>query len=315
MYFAKHETFHMRDGWLYKGLKAVTDDPRIFLRRDAPERLGLGKNMVRALRFWVQATELTVEEFSDRKRVQTLTPFGNYVLACDPYQELDGTLWLLHHHLMCSRELATTWYWFFNHYIPMNFTYRDFEERLDQWINTQAEDGKKVAKSSLRKDFDCLVRTYLPSQKDVSPEDLMESPLASLGLLSTFTERDERDKRVRVYRLETGLPQNIPPLVLLYVLLNRQEIERPDASQVNLHMVLNEPMNVGRTFSIGMLALEELLMRLEDDYPKLHVQLIRTGGLDQLTLPKVSSEEVLREFYEKQTVTEEVQVWSRPLSL
>ena len=58
MRFARHETFHLREGWLTKGLRKVIAEglPDIFLRKDAIEHLGIGSNMVRSLRFWMQAT-------------------------------------------------------------------------------------------------------------------------------------------------------------------------------------------------------------------------------------------------------------------
>ena len=50
--FARHETFHPRYGWFRKAYVAATRDPHVFTSEDAPVRLGVGKNMVRAIRFW-----------------------------------------------------------------------------------------------------------------------------------------------------------------------------------------------------------------------------------------------------------------------
>jgi len=309
MPFAKHESFYIRDGWLFKGLKAVNDHPEIFVSSDAPERLGLGKNMVRALRFWLQASGLTEERWNNRTRVQYLTPLGNLIWNRDPYFELDGTLWLIHHQLISSWAFATTWYWFFNHYAPTNFTRQEFIERLSQWniMQRQDEEREVVAEGSLKKDFDCLVHTYLADRESriKSPEDQIVSPLTVLGLLADFKEKDEdNDKFIRRYRFQSGSVTTIPPLIFLYILWNRQEIERPEASQVSLSVALREPMNAGRTFNIGMRAFEDLAVRLEDTNPHWAVRLTRTGGLDQLTLPRVSSREILEEFYEQQTAME-----------
>src|SRR5436190_104551 len=104
MPFAKHESFYIREGWLFKGLRAVMGDPAIFVANDASERLGLGKNMVRALRFWMQATGLTKE--NNRTRTQSLTSLGELILRHDQYLELDGTLWLIHHQLTSSQNFA-----------------------------------------------------------------------------------------------------------------------------------------------------------------------------------------------------------------
>ena len=87
--------------------------PTIFLDKDAPERLGIGRNMVRALRFWMQATSLAEEVKKQSKTVQRLTPFGRLVWENDPYLEDDTTLWLIHHQLVSNLDQATTWFWFF----------------------------------------------------------------------------------------------------------------------------------------------------------------------------------------------------------
>ncbi len=315
MPFAKHETFHIRDGWLYKGISTVEQYPNIFHDDGAPEILGLGKNMVRALRFWLQATGLTEEVFEDRRRIQRLTAFGELVKQYDPYQELDGTLWILHYHLMMRPEFTTTWYWFFNSYAPTMFTYYDFVERISVWINIQPDITRKVAASSLRKDFDCLIRTYLPKQRDSSPEDVLECPLTSLGLISGFVQIDEETrKKERFYRLENGASDHIHPLLILYVLLRAQEMNA-GAQQIGLQAALRNTANVGRTFNLRSTQLEDLLSALNDQYPDWRVSLTRTGGLDQLTLPVIPAEEVLTTYYEEQAVTnKEMQVWSRPLN-
>src|SRR5438105_15368193 len=117
MAFAKHETFYVREGWLFKGMAAIKKaeeaghPPTIFLDPDAPERLGIGQNMVKALRFWMQATGLTEEQLEDRQRTQHLTIFGSRVWDYDRYLEDDATLWLMHYHLVCNEAFATTWYW------------------------------------------------------------------------------------------------------------------------------------------------------------------------------------------------------------
>lgn len=303
MYFAKHETFHIRDGWLYKGLRAIQENPNIFLSDDAPEQLGLGNNMVRALRFWLQATGLSNEEWSNRTKEQFPTKFGELVLDCDPYLELDGTLWLVHYHLVSSRELATSWYWFFNHYAPVDFTRAEFVERLSQWISVQDEDeiNRKISERSLQKDFDCLVRTYLPSRRDRSPEDQLECPLSTLELIASSKDYDEvMGKHVYRYRLLPADSKTISPLIFLYILLDRQRKARADADQVNLNVALREAKNVGRVFNIGMRAFEELLTKLENGYPEWRIHLTRTGGLDQLTLPSENADTVLETYYEEQ---------------
>jgi hypothetical protein len=63
MKFRGHETFFIRKGWLYKGLKNVKDCPTVFTDKDINpmDVLGIGANMVKSLRYWMQAVKLTKE--------------------------------------------------------------------------------------------------------------------------------------------------------------------------------------------------------------------------------------------------------------
>jgi hypothetical protein len=294
MPFAKHETFHIREGWLFKGMNAIEEDPHIFLAEDASERLGLGKNMVRALRFWMTATGLTEEYQEDRHTNQRPTePFGQLVWESDPYLEEDGTLWLLHYHLIRDANNATAWYWFFSHFSQPVFDQRSFVDTLQSWVISV--EGRSISENSLKRDFDCLVRTYLPDRRSRTPEDLIESPLAQLGLMA-----EANGGQVRRYRLLRPSPAHIDPLILLHILLDRQEHSRAGTRQVGLGDVLREPANVGRVFNIGTSGLSEVITRLNDEYPSHSVHLRRTAGLDQLTLPGTAADEILSLYYERQ---------------
>ena len=292
MPFAKHETFHIREGWLFKGMDAVRRDSTIFLARNASERLGLGKNMVRALRFWMTATGLTEEYREDRRTHQRLTvPFGQLVWEHDRYLEEEGTLWLIHYHLVRDQGGATAWYWFFNHFSQPIFDQHSFVRVFQSWVI--GTEGKPVSENSLKRDFDCLIHTYLPSRREHSPEDLLECPLAQLGLLA---ETD--NGQARRYRLRRLDPTRIHPLVLLYVLLRWQQRNQLEARQVGLAQVLREPVNAGRVFNLSTAGLSNGLTRLGDEYLDLAVRLTRTAGLDQLTLPRAMPDQVLTRYYE-----------------
>ena len=100
--FARHETFYPRSGWFRKAYWCAAGDHYVFSRSNAPVVIGVGKNMVRSIRFWGLAAKLLVEDPDSRNRrspglVLTLTGkalFGK--MGWDPYMEDPGTLWLLH---------------------------------------------------------------------------------------------------------------------------------------------------------------------------------------------------------------------------
>jgi hypothetical protein len=289
MPYAKHESFHIREGWLPKGLTAVQHDPRALRREEAPIRLGLGRNMIRALRFWLLATGLTEQDWEGHL-VQVLTPFGSLVSKYDYYLEDEGTLWLIHYHLACSEDGATAWYWFFNHFAYASFEKELFIEELGQWALNQ-EDREPIARRTLERDFRVLVRTYLPSKRKRSPEDRMESPLTELGLLAATD--DER------YRKVHPATAHLHPLVVLYVLLQQAPGKARMEHNIGLTQALREPMSVGRVFNLGTAGLMEILNRLSVQYPSYRVSLARTAGLDRLNLPSVEPLVVLENYYEE----------------
>ena len=98
MKFRAHDTFAIRKGWLHKGMRHVVNTPRISVDKDINpmDEFGIGANMVKALRYWLQATGLT-EENTGNNRNQYISPFGEEVWANDPYLEEDGTLLLIHY--------------------------------------------------------------------------------------------------------------------------------------------------------------------------------------------------------------------------
>src|SRR5690349_1178182 len=87
--FSRHETFHPRFGWLHKAYSALTNPGvghDVFLRENATVTLGVGKNMVNAIRFWSYAFKLTVEYAQD--------PKSRAFVACPTWE----ARWLLDEH-------------------------------------------------------------------------------------------------------------------------------------------------------------------------------------------------------------------------
>ena len=94
MKFRAHDTFFIRKGWLSKGMKAVHSKPDVFVAKDENpmDVLGIGSNMVKSLRYWLVATNLTEEALQNKHRVQKFTGFGNQVFKNDLYGGVRNTL-------------------------------------------------------------------------------------------------------------------------------------------------------------------------------------------------------------------------------
>lgn len=90
MKFRAHDTFFIRKGWLSKGMKAVHSKPDVFVSKDENpmDVLGIGSNMVKSLRYWLVATNLTEEALQNKRRIQKFTEFGNQVFKNDRFMLL-----------------------------------------------------------------------------------------------------------------------------------------------------------------------------------------------------------------------------------
>ena len=193
MKFRAHDTFFIRKGWLSKGMRNVKIEPAVFMgaKGNPMDILGIGANMVKALRYWLQAVKLTTEPNAGR-REQSFTPFGEIVFKNDPYIEEMGTLWFLHYMLASNKDEATAWYFFYNEFKQSEFNKEDFVKQLSNYIMIN---GEEVSERSLEDDYNCIINTYVPriksSPEKVQPESNIDCPLGELGLIDISNRKEK----------------------------------------------------------------------------------------------------------------------------
>ncbi|MGL5352315.1 MAG: DUF4007 family protein, partial [Clostridium sp.] len=105
-----HESFYIREGWAKKGISAIKKDTSILAANNAIDELGVGANMVKSIRYWLQALGLTEEVRLDGgKRGQIVTKdFGDIITEKDEYLEDNFSLALMHYKLVTNKEYATS---------------------------------------------------------------------------------------------------------------------------------------------------------------------------------------------------------------
>ncbi|WP_313633083.1 DUF4007 family protein [Brevundimonas naejangsanensis] len=187
--FSGHESFALRYAWLPKAYRAILKDPAIFSREEeAMEVLGIGKNMVRSLRFWVEATGMA--ESRDRSRSLELTEFGRGIFDAegfDPYLEDVRTLWLLHWTLASRRERPLfAWNYLFSRWPRPEFSR---SEALAAFHSESRKLGADHSETTLGQHLDVFLHTYVPSRSGGSIEDSLDGPLVDLNLLVPMGER------------------------------------------------------------------------------------------------------------------------------
>jgi len=287
MKFRGHETFFVRKGWLNKGLKYVNKDALVFMGANGNpmDILGIGSNMVKSLRYWLQAFTLTVEPTSG-KRDQHLTPFGQAVFINDPYIEEIGTLCLLHYRLTTNSDDATAWYYFFNEFRPTEFNRDDFVLQLSNYLRLN---GMDVSERSLEDDYNCIISTYVPRAKSnpekVRAESNIDCPLGELGLI------DIANKRNKTYKKSEIKKDLLPPLVALAIIIEQSHGNK----EVKISAIQGDANNIGKIFNIGIISLTSLLYKLE---LMGYIKVIRTAGLDVINIiTEMSFEDCVLAYY------------------
>ena len=248
--FARHETFHPRYGWFRKAYAVAAWDPYIFTRDDAPVVIGVGKNMVRAIRFWGLAAKLIVEDpKSPNRRSPGLVPtrIGHALFGesgWDRYMEDPGTLWLLHWWLLAAPSRLPVWWLAFNEFNAVEFTDDDLEATTAIQLDAVA-DWANPHPSSLKKDLSAFLRTYAPAERSrrTGIEDLLDCPLRELNLI-------DRSAATGRYRFTLGPKASLPSAIVSYAVLDYVSRVGTGGNTVTLSRLAREPGAPGLAFKL-----------------------------------------------------------------
>lgn len=283
MRFRGHETFYIRRNWIPKGIVNIIKDPSAFMgsHENPMDILGIGANMVKSLRYWLQAVGIS-HEINTGKKVQNLTDFGKIISENDLYLEEEGTLWLLHYKLVSNKNFATTWYYFFNEFSLNEFTKEELESHLKLYgLKNEIEISDRVVED----DISCLLNTYYSKEKKQNPEDNMKCPFDELNLIKII------NKKEKIYKKNITDSNAINPFIALAVIVEQSQGKK----ELKLS-ALQEINNIGKVFSLDMIGILSILRKLE----KLeYLKVIRTAGLDIIKLEKeISFIESIKKYYE-----------------
>lgn len=268
MKFRGYETFSLRKGWLHKGISGILNDGRLFYYKDSTpmDRLGIGSNMVKALKYWLLATGLVIEVYNDGRREMILSDIGQVIWDNDPYFQEDGTWQIIHYLLSSNIEMATSWYFVFNKFNVSEFTKEDFEEALKSYI-AGFENEFIPSDRSISDDFECILRTYYNRNDDIDPESNLVCPLIELNLLTVSNE-----KVVHKTKPKMG---SVNPYIALAIIVN--EAYKIETREVRIADIEKSSCNLGKTFNLDNISVSKILDILRNNNL---VKVTRTAGLD-----------------------------------
>lgn len=300
IHFSGHETFPFRYGWLKKGVDALKRDSKIFNAEDATTQLGVGKNMVRSIRHWVLACGFAEEKAVPKTRDKSIaqTALGYQLLAddgFDPYLEDTSTLWLIHYLLTRSPGRSQSWHWVFNHWKSREFHREELVRELIAFAHTASG---RVTEGTIRRDLDCLLRSYVTRRDTKSKglsEESLDCPLAELGLVSEIGVGD-------TYVFQVGDHRTLTTETFAFCLQDFWDRHHPNQQTLSFEQVFYSVGSPGKLFKLSYAGLMRHLERL-NFVTKEALAFDETAGLRQLYRRRpVDAFELLQSIYTKEAV-------------
>lgn len=254
--FSGHESFPCRHLWLKKGYDFVSNG-RKFAQDDSIVHLGVGKNMVTSIQFWMRSFGLLDEEAKPTRIADYL--FGSN--GQDPYIEDMGTLWLLHYLLVVTGK-ASIYQLMFNEFRKQHLEFT--RDQVSNYLNRKcAEVDYMLSPRTLRSDIDVFVRNYArPVGRSTNIEDDYSVLLTDLELVQGVSR--SRQEGGAAYRIESRDRTSLPSEIVLYALLQQNE-----GQSISFSRLLTEPDNVGSVFALSRDGLQRHADVLASVFPEI----------------------------------------------
>lgn len=277
--FSGHESFPCKSLWLKKGYDFVVQEKN-FNDPNAVIDLGVGKNMVASIRFWLKAFGICEND--------NASWLGHYLFdnqtGRDKYIEDLATLWLLHFHLIFCGEVST-----------YNLFFCDFQREHSSFQREQIANYIKIRliengtpsvfnKNTITKDIGVLLQNYVLPRKSQSNEDY-SSLLIDLDLIRQNSEGGG-------YFFNAEGKRKVTKEVFLYGLL---KVMGEDKS-ISYDAIREQ---IGYIFCMTDIELIQMLKQLASDYSE-NLAYSDIAGIRQVQIIKeMDPVQVLNDYYEK----------------
>ena len=244
---------------------------------DAVAALGVGKNMVSAIRFWARAFGLSDNDTPTEFAISIFDTEQGY----DPYLEDEGTLWLLHYYLL-RKEVASLYH----------LTFLDFQREKKEFDRSQLQafikrkcnsiQGQRNSynENTVKKDISVLLHNYVTPSEIRSNEDF-SAIFLDLGLINSLD--------VDRYAFNDTAPSRIHPDILLYALLDYKGKDNT--------ISLDSMQEIALIFCLSLSNLIELIREIVVRYPE-NISYTDNSGVKNLQfIHDIDSAAVLQHYY------------------
>lgn len=260
--------------WLKKGYDYLVDHNR-FSDSDAVVKLGVGKNMVQSIKFWLRAFALLHNDET--------TEIAQYIFddrdGKDPFAEDRATIWILHY-LLVITAVASIYHLMF---VDLQREKKEFDK--DQALSfikrkcNVPEQKNVFNENTVKKDIRVLLQNYLAPTNPKNNEEYA-SVLLELGLV-----RENEGK----YSFNEISAEQVDPLIILFALVH---IAGEDKT-----VSFDKLQELSLIFCMPISSFLVSVRSLSERYPKEIIYTDNSGIRNVQFLKRIDALEVLNRYY------------------
>lgn len=249
-----------------------------FSEPDSVAILGVGKNMVASIRFWLRAFGLTKSDF--------LEPISTYIFDTengkDPFAEDINTIWLLHFLLVVS-DVASIYNLLFVEYQreKKEFTKSELQSFIKRKCSVP-EQKNVYNENTVRKDIGVLLKNYI-APSDLKTIEDFSALMIGLGFII--------NKGNDTYCFKVSNPEDIAPEIILFALIRMRGTDKTISFDVLQKLSL--------IFGLPMASLIDIIRSLEKIFPGSLVFSDNSGIKNVQFIGEIDEFEALNHYYER----------------
>ena len=273
--FKKNESFYLRDGWLEKAINFIYENKQIniFSKNNGISILGIGSNMVKSLKYWLQASNV----INSTNTKTELSYFGELLYKYDRYLEDNFSLFIIHYNLVKNMQECPLFYGLFNIDLK-SFTKSDYVSVISSYFQSLEINVKK---EYIDDDTSVLLKSYINDCKGDNPEDNYVCPLSYLRLLEK--KGDKYVKTKPVYQ------------TLSYLIVYMCLLELYQGESFNIEDSIDEINSPIKIFNLDK---NMYLQYLEEMKKNQLITINKTAGLNTVYFEeKLTLEDIFKRYY------------------